>query len=59
MSANIFQLTQDDGADYEAQFEAKVGDDVVENGTMATFLTKKPVEDQCSTPKTLFEAIKD
>ena len=44
MSANIFQLTQDDGTDYDVQFEEEVGDDAVENGTIATFLTEKSVE---------------
>ena len=59
MSANLLQMTQDDGADYFPRFDGEVGEDEVENGIIASYLTEKSIENQCSAAQALFMAIKD
>ena len=49
MTASIFEMTQEEGQDYEPRFENEdSGDeDSVELGCIATFLTEKSEQEQC------------
>lgn len=61
MTASIFEMTQEDGEDYDPRFEddAPAHTEPTEKGCIAAYLTGISEREQCTAAATLFEALKD